>query len=53
VAEIMSIVKFAVEEEGRRFSIAIQDLLALIAHASSDEENIPKCFLTEFEDVYL
>jgi len=53
VEEIMGIIKFCVDEEGRRFCIAIQDLLALIGHAASEDENIPKCFLAEFESYYI
>lgn len=53
IKEILAAIQFSVEEEGRRFTIAIQDLLAVVGHAASDEENIAKCFLVEFENYFL
>ena len=52
-AEIMAILRQAAEQEGRRFTVSIQDLLAIIGHAAGDEENMQQCFLAEFEEHYL
>lgn len=52
VKEISAMVRHSVENLKARFSIGVQDLLALVGHAAIDEENVQKCFLSDFEPFY-
>ena len=48
-AEIHAFVRAAMDQDSRLFSIPVKNLLALIGHAACDEENVPQCFLGEFQ----